>query len=300
MTAEFNTIDDQARDAYQKLGAICLRGAFTDQVDLLRDGVQRNQDNPGTYFAENVIEGDPGRFWDDYCNWQRIPEFKKFITDSAAAQLAAGVMGSEKASLIELLRQSKAQEIQLPGLNIKLDSLAPQYQQRNEGEIRQRIAELRQEHAELESERQAAQALDAATSLKAQLEKEVRDIEGDLEAFDHLTDLKQSEDERNAGLVEAEQRKADIDRQLAQFGKEGERLRQALAAVEKDIERLCHQNEEITKKKDQRGDEAEQFDYLAELPHHPWLGGADFPLSALLEQLTQYQADCQIFHRLNM
>lgn len=206
--------------------------------------------------------------------------------------LAADQFDLEKASLIELLRQSKAQEIQLPGLNIKLDSLAPQYQQRNEGEIRQRIAELRQEHAELESERQAAQALDAATSLKAQLEKEVRDIEGDLEAFDHLTDLKQSEDERNAGLVEAEQRKADIDRQLAQFGKEGERLRQALAAVEKDIERLCHQNEEITKKKDQRGDEAEQFDYLAELPHHPWLGGADFPLSALLEQLTQYQADC--------
>ena len=85
---------------------------------------------------------------------------------------------------------------------------------------------------------------------------------------------------------------ADIGRQLAQFGTEDKRLRQSLATVEENIRRLCQQNEEITKKKDQRGDEAQQFSYLAELPHNPWLGGADFPLSALLEQLTQYQADC--------
>jgi hypothetical protein len=206
--------------------------------------------------------------------------------------LATDQFSLERGSLTEFLRRSRAQEIQLPGLNVRLESLSAQYQQRNEDEIRQRIEELRQERDELEAQQEAAQALDTAQSLKARLEQETRDIERDLEAFDRLTELKQSEAERDAGLREAEQHVADIGRRLAQFGTEDKRLRQALATVEENIRRLCQQNEEITKKKDQRGDEAQQFNYLAELPHNPWLGGADFPLSALLEQLTQYQADC--------
>ena len=97
MTEPFEQIDDAARDAYREHGAICLRGAFSDWVDTLRDGVARNEREPGEYFSENVTAGDPGRFWDDYCNWQRIPEFYRFITESDAARLAAQVMASRRA-----------------------------------------------------------------------------------------------------------------------------------------------------------------------------------------------------------
>ena len=97
METSFNKIDDEACDAFRELGAICLRGVFTDWVETLRDGIERNHDEPGPYFSENVVAGDPGRFWDDYCNWQRIPEFQRFITQSNAAQLAAQIMRSGKA-----------------------------------------------------------------------------------------------------------------------------------------------------------------------------------------------------------
>ena len=97
MKPTFDRIDDAACDAYRKQGAICLRGAFSEWVTLLRAGIQRNQDAPGRYFSENVIDGDTGRFWDDYCNWQRIPQFEQFITESSAAQLAAQIMRSETA-----------------------------------------------------------------------------------------------------------------------------------------------------------------------------------------------------------
>jgi len=97
MEAVFNEIDENACDAYARLGAICLRNVFTDWVEVLRDGVARNHDHPGPYFAENVIAGDEGRFWDDYCNWERLPEFHRFITESNAAQLAARVMCSQTA-----------------------------------------------------------------------------------------------------------------------------------------------------------------------------------------------------------
>ena len=93
----FDAIEQSAREAYAELGAICLRGVFTPWIELLRDGVERNHDEPGPYFAENVAAGDSGRFWDDYCNWQRIPEFRRFIIESPAAQLAARVMGSRSA-----------------------------------------------------------------------------------------------------------------------------------------------------------------------------------------------------------
>jgi hypothetical protein len=61
----FDSINDEARAAYAEQGAICLRGAFTDWVELLREGVERNHDEPGPYFSENVTADDPGRFWGD-------------------------------------------------------------------------------------------------------------------------------------------------------------------------------------------------------------------------------------------
>ena len=97
MKTTFDQIDDKACDAYASLGAICLRGAFTDWIEVLREGIKRNHEQPGPYFSENVLDGDPGRFWDDYCNWQRIPEFHDFITESNAAELAARVMRSDTA-----------------------------------------------------------------------------------------------------------------------------------------------------------------------------------------------------------
>lgn len=97
MQDTFDAINDACCDAYAELGAVCLRGIFSDWIELLRDGVQRNHDDPGAYFSENVIDGDGGRFWDDYCNWQRIPEFRRFVTESGAAEFAAAIMRSQTA-----------------------------------------------------------------------------------------------------------------------------------------------------------------------------------------------------------
>lgn len=97
MQDSFDSIDNACCDAYAELGAVCLRGVFADWVEVLREGVERNLAEPGPYFAENVANGDTGRFWDDYCNWERIPEFRRFVTESGAAKLAANIMRSDNA-----------------------------------------------------------------------------------------------------------------------------------------------------------------------------------------------------------
>lgn len=79
---------------YKNDGVVLIKGLFHDHVDLIRDGIERNMREPGPYAAENLKEGEGGRFFDDYCNWTRIPEFEEVIRTSAAAEVAADLMRS--------------------------------------------------------------------------------------------------------------------------------------------------------------------------------------------------------------
>jgi ectoine hydroxylase-related dioxygenase (phytanoyl-CoA dioxygenase family) len=54
---------------------------------------------PGPYASENLRPGDSGRFFDDYCNWERIPEFDEVVRQSPAARAAAELMGSTSAQM---------------------------------------------------------------------------------------------------------------------------------------------------------------------------------------------------------
>ena len=86
-------------DSYRRDGVVLVRGLFADQVDTLRAGVERNMREPGEFAAENLKNGEAGRFFDDYCNWSRIPEFEQVIRTSAAAEAAAGLMRSDTVQL---------------------------------------------------------------------------------------------------------------------------------------------------------------------------------------------------------
>ena len=66
-------------ETYQRDGVVLVKGLFADQVELLREGVARNMAEPGPYAAENLHDGEAGRFFDDYCNWERISEFRAAI-----------------------------------------------------------------------------------------------------------------------------------------------------------------------------------------------------------------------------
>ena len=82
-------------DQYQRDGVVLVRGLFAKEVELLRAGVARNMKTPGPYASNNDKQGESGRFFDDYCNWSRIPEFEAAIRASPVAQVAADLMGSD-------------------------------------------------------------------------------------------------------------------------------------------------------------------------------------------------------------
>jgi ectoine hydroxylase-related dioxygenase (phytanoyl-CoA dioxygenase family) len=82
---------------YRRDGAVCLRGVFRDWVDIIAAGIERNLRERGPYAAESVRSGEAGSFFDDYCNWQRIGEFRDVVERSPAAEVAARIMGSQTA-----------------------------------------------------------------------------------------------------------------------------------------------------------------------------------------------------------
>jgi len=92
-------VDGEMRETYARDGAVVVRGLYAPHVEVLREGVARNMREPGPYASENRAPGDTGRFFDDYCNWTRIPEFAAVATDAGVARAAAALMGSRRVQL---------------------------------------------------------------------------------------------------------------------------------------------------------------------------------------------------------
>ncbi len=80
---------------FQRDGAVLVRRVFVDWVERMAEGVAENMRDPGPYASENAVS--EGRFFDDYCNWTRIPAFTDVVQNSPAAALAAQAMQSRTA-----------------------------------------------------------------------------------------------------------------------------------------------------------------------------------------------------------
>ncbi len=81
-------------DTFQRDGVVLVKGLFADHVETLRRGVAANMAAPGPYASNNDKAGETGRFFDDYCNWTRIPEFVEVVQTSPVAEVAADLMRS--------------------------------------------------------------------------------------------------------------------------------------------------------------------------------------------------------------
>ena len=90
--------DRQVED-FRRDGVVILRGLFADWVETLRAGIERNIAAPGADVRIYTGPAGAGRFFGDYCNWQRIPEYRAFIFESPIAQVAGRLMGSETVRL---------------------------------------------------------------------------------------------------------------------------------------------------------------------------------------------------------
>lgn len=94
-------VSEQIRKDYQENGVVVLRNVLDRKMlDLLERGIEYNIRHPSPLakIASSPDNCDPGEFWEDFCNWQRIPEYRIVLCESALPQIAADLlrMGSEQ------------------------------------------------------------------------------------------------------------------------------------------------------------------------------------------------------------
>ena len=88
---------EQIKD-YENLGVIIVKNIFKDWIEPLRIGFQKVLDNPSKHGRENVNKNQ-GRFFEDYCNWERIKEFKDCIYNSQATKIFTEATSSKSSQI---------------------------------------------------------------------------------------------------------------------------------------------------------------------------------------------------------
>ena len=84
------------RTAYADDGVVVLRGLLDERwLELLATAVERNLAEPGEHAQRYTPEGQPGQYFGDYCNWDRIDGFRQVAFDSGLAGVARQLMGSD-------------------------------------------------------------------------------------------------------------------------------------------------------------------------------------------------------------
>ena len=89
-------LDPNQINEFRNSGVLLLKGHFFEWIEGLRKGVEFNLKHPGEFSRIYTGEDENGFFFGDYCNWNRIPEYRHFLYESPCAALAAELMGSEE------------------------------------------------------------------------------------------------------------------------------------------------------------------------------------------------------------
>lgn len=82
---------------YNEDGAILLPGVFSPPwVEKVRAGIARNLESPSQYGEMLRPVANKGAYFNDYCNWTHIGEFRDYVYTSPAAAVAGQLMRSSK------------------------------------------------------------------------------------------------------------------------------------------------------------------------------------------------------------
>ncbi|MGH6625998.1 MAG: phytanoyl-CoA dioxygenase family protein [Burkholderiaceae bacterium] len=93
-------LSDELVADFERDGAICIRQLLSpEELAVLREGIEANLAAPSERAKIASRPDDPGRFFEDFCNWQDNPRYRRFIFDSPLAHVAQRLMGSQTVRL---------------------------------------------------------------------------------------------------------------------------------------------------------------------------------------------------------
>jgi len=108
-------LTEETIDQFNTEGVILVPNVLKNKwLDLIAQGIEKNKVSRGEWSCDYSQPGDPGEFWDDYCNWQRFNEYREVLFDSPLASLARQVMESKQVRLFHehvLVKEAQTNEV---------------------------------------------------------------------------------------------------------------------------------------------------------------------------------------------
>ena len=97
-------LDSSLIEQFHKDGAVYLKGVFRDYVDDVRKAIDENIAHPSwrerTYRPDDGSQNDARpAFFQDYVVWNQFDGYRKLVTDSSMAEIAAELMHSKTARI---------------------------------------------------------------------------------------------------------------------------------------------------------------------------------------------------------
>ncbi|MEL7208204.1 MAG: phytanoyl-CoA dioxygenase family protein, partial [Actinomycetota bacterium] len=93
-------VAEDALAAYARDGVVVIRGLMTaEEIDLIKVGIQRVQDQPSAAAIVASPADDPGLFFEDFCRWSEVDEIGRVALRSSVPRAAAELMDSTSARL---------------------------------------------------------------------------------------------------------------------------------------------------------------------------------------------------------
>ena len=93
-------IETKNIDEFSNLGVTVLRKTISDYwLKKIKIGVEKNFKNPSIYKCVYEKNNEKELFYDDYCNWKRITEYKEFFFNSGIAKIIAQLIQSKKINI---------------------------------------------------------------------------------------------------------------------------------------------------------------------------------------------------------
>jgi ectoine hydroxylase-related dioxygenase (phytanoyl-CoA dioxygenase family) len=95
-----NLLDPETLQSFQRDGAVVLRGVLTNmQVMQLEMGIEENLAELSPLAIQASESDDPGKFVEDFCNWQRNANYEHILKETALPWIARELMQSETVRL---------------------------------------------------------------------------------------------------------------------------------------------------------------------------------------------------------
>ena len=92
-------ITNEQIETFNRDGVVYLPGLLEGHVAALAEAVEQNIADPSPFERTYAPDDGSAPFFQDFCNWQRIPGYRKAVESSPMAEAAAKLMRSSKARI---------------------------------------------------------------------------------------------------------------------------------------------------------------------------------------------------------